>query len=759
MASLTGERTRPEAPPQESQVENIDLTISGMTCAACESFVQKTLREQEGVREASVNLLTHSARVTIDPQTAHPAKLIQAVEEAGYGAALRPRESARERRPEERRQRAEEQARLKRGAIFALTLGAVAMVVTMGPFAMHGNTLVNYALLAASLVTMAGPGRMFYVQGVKAALHGGANMSTLITLGTGAALAWSLVATLLPHRLHAAGIEPEVYYEPIIFILGFMLLGKYFESRAKGRTTDAIEALMELQPDHVTRLENGVPRIVPLEAVQAGDLVLLRPGERIPVDGEVLEGRSAVDESMLTGEPMPVDKQPGSRVVGGTLNRSGSLQIRATTLGEESVLARIVRLTEDAQMSKAPVQDLADRVSARFVPVVLALAILTLIAWLWIGGTAQLARAVSSAVAVLIIACPCAMGLAVPTALMVATGRGAQLGILIRGAAVFERLEQIDTVVFDKTGTITEGSPKVVESFAVEGAPEKLWQFASAVEALSEHPLAKAVASFAASEPGLVATDFQSHEGRGAQGTVDGQTVLAGSLRFLEEQGIDVTPLQVASERWMSEGKTLVAIAVDGKAAGLLAIEDPLRGSSKPAMQQLHQVRLGTLMLSGDQEASARRVADSVGIDAVRAQLLPGDKLEVIRDLQQQGKVLAMVGDGVNDAPALAQADVGIAMGTGTGVAKEAAGVTLLRPDLQIIPVAYRLAAKTMRTIRQNLFWAFGYNVIAIPVAAGVLYPFTGWLLSPALAGAAMAFSSVSVVLNSLRLNRFGGKA
>jgi P-type Cu+ transporter len=759
MASPAGERTRRGDPPQTTQTETIDLTISGMTCAACESFVQKTLREQEGVREATVNLLTQSARLVVDLQTANPAKLIQAVEDAGYGAALRPRQASRERRPEERRRRAEEQAHLKRGAIFALALGAVAMAVTMGPFAMHGNSIVNYAMLAASLVTMAGPGRMFYVQGVKAALHGGANMSTLITLGTGAALAWSLAATMFPHRFHAAGIEPEVYYEPIIFILGFMLLGKYFESRAKGRTTDAIEALMELQPDHVTRLESGVPRIVPLEAIQAGDLVLLRPGDRIPVDGEVLEGRSAVDESMLTGEPMPVDKQPGSRVVGGTLNRSGSLQIRATTLGEDSVLARIVRLTEDAQMSKAPVQDLADRVSARFVPVVLALAVVTLIVWLWIGGTAQLARAVSSAVAVLIIACPCAMGLGVPTALMVATGRGAQLGILLRGADVFERLQQITTVVFDKTGTITEGSPKVTERFALTSAPANLWEMAAAVEALSEHPLAKAVANSGGAKPAMVAADFQSYEGRGAQGTVDGRTVLIGSLRFLQEKGIDAAPLQGAADRWLAEGKTLVAVAVDAEPAGLLAIEDPLRGSAKPAVEQIHKARLQTLMLSGDQEASARRVASSVGIGTVRAQLLPSDKLEAIRQLQREGKVVAMVGDGVNDAPALAQADVGIALGTGTGVAKEAAGVTLLRPDLRSIAVAYRLASKTMRTIRQNLFWAFGYNVIAIPVAAGVLYPFTGWLLSPALAGAAMAFSSVSVVLNSLRLNQFGGDA
>lgn len=720
--------------------ERVDLAVTGMTCAACQSFVQKTLREQPGVIDANVNLMTNSARAVIDPERTTPGKLIQAIEEGGYGASLaQVSTDAAEKQRLLREERMREQSRLKRKAAVALIAGAIASVVSMTPWGTY-NEASNYFLLSLATVVMTGAGGQFYVLAVKAAAHRTSNMNTLVALGTGAAYVWSVYATFSHRALH-------VYYEPVIFIIGFMLLGKYFESRAKGRTSEAIEKLIALQPKTAQVIGPEGVHEIPIGELRRGDLLLIKPGERIPVDGQVTSGKSAADESMITGEPMPVEKREGDRVVGGTINRSGSLQVRATALGSDSVLSRIVELTREAQSNAAPIQDLADRVSARFVPVVIGIALATFLGWIGIAGTDRLTQAISATVAVLIIACPCAMGLAVPTALMVATGRGAQLGMLVRGGPALQRLEEVTTVVFDKTGTITHGSPAVTDVISF-GDERELLQLAGAVEALSEHPLAKAIAAYASTRvtPFPGADHFENREGRGASAVVLGNEVIVGSERLLREQGVDLSPLSGRASALAEEGKTVVWVAVNRAPAGIFALADTIKPDARDAIRRLHSLGLKTALLTGDNEAAARAIAAQAGIGDVAANLLPEGKLEAIANLERE--VIAMVGDGINDAPALARADVGIAMGTGTDIAMEAADITLMRGDLRLVPDVIALSRRTMRVIRQNLFWAFGYNVIAIPLAAA------GYL-NPMIAGAAMAFSSVSVVTNSLRLAKF----
>ena len=774
----------------------ITIPVSGMTCAACQGRVQRALERTPGVLDASVNLMTSNATVAYDPAIAEPATLVERIRSTGYGAELPadPGEATAFAEQEAQdRARDEEFAALRRKALVSVVAGVIAMVLSMplmtanahlgmGPqadpfmawmtrslspalaawlpwlFALDPRVL-TYVLLALTVAVMTWAGRHFYTRAWTALRHRSADMNTLIAVGTGAAFVFSLVATVVPGFFTRYGVAPDVYYEAIILIIALVLVGNALEARAKRQTSAALRGLIALQPPMARVIGDDGERDVPTEEVALGDVVLVRPGERIPVDGEVIAGASAVDESMLTGEAMPVEKVAGGLVIGGTINRTGAFRVRVTAVGSSSVLAQIVRLMRDAQGSRAPIQRLADRVSAVFVPIVLAIAAVTFGIWFFVADASPV-RAFAAAVAVLIIACPCAMGLAVPTAVMVATGKGAELGVLIKGGEALERSGSIDTVVLDKTGTITEGRPSVTDIVLAHGAPEtetEVLRRSASLERSSEHPLADAIVT-RAHESGVPlehAESFEALAGRGVVGRVAGREVAIGSAALMRERGIAVEPLIGAAERFAAEGKTPVYVALDAMPAALLAIADPIKAGSREGVASLRRMGLDVVMLTGDDHRTAEAIARQAGIDRVVAEVLPDAKVEEIRRLQAAGRTVAMAGDGINDAPALAQADVGFAVGTGTDVAIEAADVTLMRGDLRAVATAIALSKRTMRTMRQNLFWALIYNVVGIPVAAGVLYPIAGILLSPILASAAMALSSVSVVTNSLRLRRF----
>jgi len=618
---------------------------------------------------------------------------------------------------------------------------------------------IRWALLLLTAFIVGWAGLRFYVKAWSALLHKTADMNTLVALGTGAAFLYSAATTIAPGFFLAHRIAPDVYYEAGILIIGLVLAGNTLESRAKGRTALALRKLVQLQPKTARVLREGTQQDVPLEAIQRGDIILVRPGERIPTDGEVISGASSVDESMLTGESLPVEKRARDRVIGGTLNQRGSLQYRATMLGAESTLAQIVRLLREAQGSRAPIQQLADRISAIFVPSVLAIAIFTFAAWRFFAPGAGMMQAFAAAVTVLVIACPCAMGLAVPTAVMVATGRGAAFGLLIKGGDALQRLEKIDTVVLDKTGTITAGQPEVTDVLLAAGSDfsaDEMLRLAASLERASEHPLGEAVVRHAAQSCRTLpqAETFQSLTGHGLSGIVEGHVILIGNAALMQAYSVSVAPLTNAAERTAEQGRTPLWVAIDGSLAGIIVVADTVKPTSVEAIQRLHREGLHVVMLTGDNERTARSIAREVGVDDVIAGVLPQGKVDAIRRLQAEHRVVAMVGDGVNDAPALAQADVGITMATGSDVAMEAGDVTLMRSDLTGVAAAIALSRGTMRVMRQNLFWALAYNVIGIPIAAGILYPVRGLLLSPVLASAAMAFSSFSVVTNSLRLSR-----
>jgi len=785
------------------------LDVSGMTCAACQASVQRALARQPGVSEASVNLMTGAAAVLYDPSTTSPAALIDAVEAVGYGAALPPVErTAIEAEAERERRDARDAASLVRRAAVSVGLGAVAMVVSMPLMAPAGHAVHGVAdpfmrwsmeslspalqqalpwlytvprawllagLLVASVTVMAWAGRAFYVLGAKALWHRVPDMNSLVAVGTGAAFLYSLAATFRPDWLVRRGVSPDVYYEAVIIIVALVLAGRALEARARGRTAAALRGLVALQPATALRVGPAGDEEVPLEQVRIGDLVLVRPGGRVPVDGVVVEGSAAVDESLITGESLPVTRDAGQRVIGGTIARGGALRVRVTAAGGSGVLAQIVRLMHDAQTSRAPMQHLADRVSGVFVPSVMVLSLATFAGWLLLGGPAVAVQGAAAAVAVLIIACPCAMGLAIPTAVMVAMGRGAERGVLIKGGEALERAGQVTTVVLDKTGTVTEGRPDVVEMSPPDAADRaRALPWVVAVERLSEHPLAEAIVRAAddGGDSGAVA-DFVSEPGGGVTATVGGRRVVAGHRAFLEGHGVDTTVLAPDIARLGGRGRTVVVAALGPAGASLggevpargvpsrqdwtfvvFAIADRLRPTSRHAIDALKALGLDVVMLSGDAQDTADVIAREAGVTRVIAGVRPEGKVVEIRQLQQDGAVVAMVGDGVNDAPALAQADVGIAMASGSDVAVDAAGIALLRGDLTAVVAAIQLSRRTVRVMRQNLFWAFGYNVIGIPIAAGVLYPAFGILLSPVLASAAMAISSVSVVSNSLRLRR-----
>ena len=736
-----------------SNEDSISFPVTGMTCAACQARVQRALTAEPGVIDASVNLVTKSAAVRYDPAAVSPERLIEAVRATGYEAEL-PATDESSADATSRREDAEE--REARELAIKATVSVVAGIVSMGiSMLLMGNVLANYGLLGLTAAILAWAGRDIYRRAWKAVRHRSADMNTLVALGTGSAFLYSVIATIAPNLFARNGIAPDVYYEAVIFIIGLVLAGRAIEARARRKTSEALRRLVTLLPPSARVEESGKWLDKPLSDVRSGEIVVVRPGERIPVDGILVEGLSDVDESMLTGEPLPVAKNTGDRVVGGTLNTTGAFRYRATSVGAESVLARIVTLMEDAQSSRAPIQRLADKVSAVFVPVVLAIAIATFLIWYFAAGPTALPHAIAAAVSVLIIACPCAMGLAVPTAVMVATGRGAEMGLLIKGGEVLQRAGDVDTVVLDKTGTVTEGAPAVAHVIALGPLTDAdILGYAAALERHSEHPVAAAIVRAARDRDLSLdpATDFRSRTGSGVTGKVQGREVAVGNAGLMRELGIAVEDPRRLNKSPSGEGSSELYVAVDGRVAGVIVVSDSLRPSSREAVQKLQGMGVDVLLLTGDRLATAEAIAKEIGVSRVVAEVLPQDKVAEIRRLQKLGRVVAMVGDGINDAPALAQSDVGISMPKGTDIAIEASDIALMRSDLRGVPSAISLSRKTMATMKQNLFWAFVYNVIGIPIAAGVLYPLTGLMLSPIIASAAMAFSSVSVVTNSLRL-------
>jgi Cu+-exporting ATPase len=748
----------PTAAPTE-----LELSISGMTCASCVRRVEKALAAVPGARSAAVNLATELAQVRYDPAAAAPEAFIAAVQKAGYEArALAEQDDHAEQLAQSRE--AEAQA-LRRDFIAALALTLPVVVLEMGghlfPAWHHwlaavlgerGNGLVQFAL---TTLVLAWPGRRFFSTGLAALWRRAPEMNSLVSLGAGAAWIYSTVAVFAPQWLPDGA--RHVYFEAAAVIVALILLGRMLEARAKGRTGAAIQRLVRLQPRTARVLRDGQPRDIPIEQVRPGDAVLVRPGERVPVDGVVVEGTSYVDESMLTGEPVPVEKTPGCPATGGTLNGSGGFTLRVTQTGAGTVLARIIRMVETAQGARLPIQALVDRVTGRFVPAVMAVALLSFIAWLIWGPEPALAHALVNAVAVLIIACPCAMGLATPTSIMVGAGRAAELGVLFRQGDALQALRGVDTVAFDKTGTLTLGKPVMTDWIENGGQEPPTLQLLASVQARSEHPIARAIAQ-AARERGLdvlPVEDFQAVTGAGVQARVQGRSLAAGGGALMARLGIDVSAFGGQAGAWGRDGKTPVYVALDGQACAMAAVSDPVLPGAAGALAALRAQGLRTVMITGDNRETAQAVARQLGIDEVRAEVLPEGKVRAVAALREGARKIAFVGDGINDAPALAAADVGIAIGSGTDVAIEAAQVVLMSGDLRGVPNAIAISRATLANIRQNLFWAFAYNAALIPIAAGALYPAFGWQLSPMLSAAAMALSSVFVVSNALRLKTF----
>ena len=747
----------------------IDLPIAGMTCASCVNRIERFLRKADGVETASVNLATEVATIRYVPELVGRSELARTIEAAGYDLKPPPtdeetaaRRTLRSAAEADDRRRSAEANRLLRDAVVSIAAALVMMLVMFWPQTSVPMEDINRVILVPATLIQVWAGRRFYAAAWRAGRHGGATMDTLVAVGTSAAWAYSVAVALNPDWVHEAGLHPETYFDSSTIILGLVLLGRWLEARAKTRASGAIRRLIGLQATSALIIEPTGDRSVPIEEIQPGDLLRVRPGDRLAVDGVVVDGASAVDESMLTGEPVPVTKSAGDEVFGATVNTTGSFAFRATRVGADTALARIVALVEHAQGSKAPIQRLADRISEVFVPGVLLVAALTFLVWFAFGAEPRLTLALTSFIGVVIIACPCAMGLATPTAIMAGTGRGAEAGILFKGGAALERAHRIDTVIFDKTGTLTLGRPTAGDIEPVGGATSsELLDLAASVEARSEHPLGAAIVARARlDELGFRAVeDFEAVVGHGVEGTVDGRRVLVGTARLLVDRGVDVAPLRGRGDAIAADGRTPVLIAVDGALGGIVAISDPVKPEARAAVAELRAAGVDVWLISGDQARTAASVAAQVGIpgERVRAEILPADKAAAVADLQAAGRVVAMVGDGINDAPALARADVGIAIGSGADVAIEAAGITLVGGDPRGVPAAIALSRATMGIVRENLFWAFAYNVLLIPVAMGVLVPF-GITLNPALAAAAMALSSVAVVTNSLRLRSFDAR-
>ncbi|MCG3124900.1 MAG: Copper-exporting P-type ATPase [Phycisphaerales bacterium] len=765
----------PDLKPGVDRPIRLDLPVEGMSCASCARRIESRLARTAGVVDANVNFATKTATLTYDPATIDPAGIVRTVQDIGFNAVIpsRPREEAAGHAehaghdPLNGQETARLRARLIVGVVLALPVFIIAMSHGAVPF-LRGEW-TNWAQLVLTTPVLVWCGGRFFTSAWKGLRHLSVNMDTLVALGTGSAYAYSVAATIWPgfftrvavadahHATGAAAELPPVYFEAAAVIIVLVLTGKYLEARATGETGAAIRRLIGLQPQTARVLRGGDEQEVPIASVRVGDVVVVRPGENVPVDGVVDSGHSSVDESMLTGESVPVEKTPGSVVFAATVNSNGALAIRATKVGADTALQQIVRLVEEAQGSRAPIARLADRISAVFVPVVIALAVLTFVTW-WLIAPAdhRVSMALVTAVSVLIIACPCALGLATPTAIMVGTGRGAERGILIRSGEALETAHKISAIVLDKTGTITEGSPSLGQVVTAEGFSDAdVLRIAASAERLSEHPLAGAIVR-AARERQLElmdATQFRAVVGHGIEAVVGGRRVLVGSASMMQAAGVPLALLEQA-DALARQGNTLMFVAIEGREAGVLAVADQVKATSREAVQAMRAAGVRVIMMTGDNRRTAETVAEQVGADEFVAEVLPKDKADRVGELQARGFVVGMVGDGINDAPALAKADVGIAVGSGTDVAIDAADITLMRGDLRVVTEAIRLSRATMRTIRQNLFWAFAYNVVSIPLAAGAFYPLTSWLLSPMIASAAMAFSSVSVVANSLRLRR-----
>jgi P-type Cu+ transporter len=748
------------APPNYAA---LDVPVVGMHCAACASRIEKALAGARGVTSAGVNFATARATVEYDPAATGPEALRDAVREQGYDVVLPTADESLDTDAAAAEAQAAEYRQLSTRFVVAATLTVPVLVLAMAghvvpalrdTFDFPARPWLELALTTPVLFWA---GRDILIGAWVAARHRAADMNTLVAIGALAAYLYSLAATVFPHWFHSAHGRGGVYYEVAASIVTLILLGNLLQARATTRARGAIQALMGLRPKTARVERDGREIDLPIDDVRVGDVVLVRPGEKVPVDGIVIDGASNLNESMLTGEPLPVPKKAGDTVIGGTLNQTGAFRFRVTRVGADTVLQQIVRLVQQAQGSKAPIQRLADRIAGVFVPVVLCLAVVTFIGWFNLSPPpTRLSQAIYTSVAVLIIACPCALGLATPTAILVGTGRGAQAGILIKGGAALELAHRVTTVVLDKTGTVTEGKPTVTDVRPTGDITEaEVLRLAASAERGSEHPLAAAVVR-AAEEWGLALSRperFDSVPGHGIEALIDGRKVLVGNAKLIRDRGLVAE--EALAQQLSAEGKTPVFVAVDGKPAGVLAVADRPKPEAPEAVSRIKRLGIKVVLLTGDTARTANAVAKDVGIDRVVADVLPRDKAEVVQKLQAEGDVVAMVGDGVNDAPALARADVGIAMGGGTDVAIESADVVLVRGDLNGVPAAIRLSRATMRTVRQNLFFAFAYNVVGIPIAAGVLYPFTGWLLSPILASAAMALSSVSVVTNALRLRGF----
>lgn len=735
--------------------------VSGMTCASCSQTVEKAVNQLAGVEKAQVNLATEKLNVAFNQQVLTEADIIKTVQEAGYDAKVA--SGALEREDTKVKKQAEMTRMWQRffySAIFTVPLLYVSMGHMVGlPLPSIIDPMMHPVIFSFLQLILTIPvmvlGWPFFHVGFKTLVKRHPNMDSLVALGTSAAFLYSLGATIAV-ALGESHYAMDLYYESAAVILTLITLGKYLEARSKGKTSEAIEKLMGLQPKTARVTRDGEEMEIPIESVRVGDTIIVKPGEKLPVDGIVTEGKTSIDEAMLTGESIPVEKTAGDPVIGASMNKNGTIQYEATKVGEDTALSQIIKLVEDAQGSKAPIAKLADIISGYFVPIVIVISILSGLSWFIAGETGLFSLTI--AISVLVIACPCALGLATPTAIMVGTGKGAENGVLIKSGVALETTHKLDTLVFDKTGTITEGKPVVTDILTVNStAEEELLQLTASSEKGSEHPLGEAIVRAAEDRQltFLTVDQFEAIPGRGIDVSINQRTLLAGNKKLMTERGISLTAVEEASDRLAGEGKTPMYIAIDGEMAGIIAVADTVKQHSKQAMEKLRQMGIEVVMITGDNSRTAEAIAKSVGIDRVLSEVLPEDKANEVKKLQAEGKKVGMVGDGINDAPALAQSDIGLAIGSGTDVAMESADIVLMRSDLMDVPTALELSHATIRNIKQNLFWAFAYNVIGIPIAMGLLHIFGGPLLNPMLAGAAMSFSSVSVLVNALRLKRF----
>lgn len=736
--------------------------ITGMTCASCSAAVERVTRKMEGVQESNVNLATNKMTITYDESKVSPEDIIGRVEKAGFGAALE-QIKEKEQEKEEKLEQEETQHKIRQRVIGSIIFAVPLLYISMGhmlPFelplprilSMEENPF-NYALAQLFLtVVVLIFGRKFYIVGFKTLFHGHPNMDSLVAIGTGSAFLYSLVMTIrLPFDAHAVH---SLYYESAAVVVTLVMLGKYFESKSKGKTSEAIRKLMELAPDTAVRLKEGKEEEIPVEQVNKGDVLLVRPGSKIPLDGIVVRGVSSVDESMLTGESIPVEKETGAEVIGGSMNYNGALELEVTHTGKDTTLAKIIRLMEEAQGRKAPISKMADVVAGYFVPAVLVIAILAAVIWAVTGH--PIGFVLKIFVSVLVIACPCALGLATPTAIMVGTGLGASHGILIKSGEALEITHKAQAVVLDKTGTVTEGKPKVVQVISKTRSREELLWMAGACEVPSEHPLGKAIVEAAREQRGKLPAceEFSSITGQGIHAVLEGKSFWIGNAKLLKEQNFSVKDLEKEAEKIAAKGQTPMFVVIDGVLEGIISVADTVKETSRSAIDKIKKAGIKVYMLTGDNRRTAEYIGSQVHADEVIAEVLPQDKAAVVQKLQQEGKTVLMVGDGINDAPALAQADIGVAIGSGSDIAMESSDVVLMRSDLEDVYRAIKLSKATIRNIKENLFWAFAFNSCGIPVAAGLLYAFGGPLLNPMIAGLAMSFSSVFVVSNALRLKR-----